>query len=246
MENEFSTGDSEVDALIYGEEGIQPTPAGANPKSGEAKTWEAGGRKWDSPDKLAKSYDALVRDYSKTKNELKGAKPWLDFGKYLESNPQLRDDLKKRVDEYHTNRQAGQSPAAAGKDAGLPKEYIDRIERVEAAHADLLLDREISNLQRKYKVDDETLQAVLKFSGENDGIALETALKAVSYDKQIAQAKEDGMKGAQALRVKKAAANVGPSSHPSVAPGNKPNNKLTPDEQKEKLSKRLEEFGITG
>jgi hypothetical protein len=244
LEIENTTGDQELDAIIYGEDPQGgATPAQANPS--EKQTWEAGGRKWDDAGKMAKSYDSLVREFSKTKNENKALKPWGEFGRYLESNPQLRDDLKKRVDEYHANKDKGMSTSAASKDAGIPKEYAEKIERLEAAHADLMLDKEITALQSRYKLDEDGLKEVLRFSEANDGIPLEMAYKAFSYDKQLQLSKESGAKGAIESAKQKKAANVGSSAHSPVAANRGPSSKLTTDQHNAKLSERLDQLGFS-
>jgi D-serine dehydratase len=114
---------------------------------------------------------------------------------------------------------------------------------MEAQYADLLLDREIEALKGKYKMDDDELKDVLKFAYDNEGISLETAYKAVAYEKQMLLSKEAGRQGAIASKAVKQKANVGPSSHSPVAP-NAASRKLSPKEHEAQMGAKLEQFGF--
>lgn len=233
----------DLDALLGMDAPDTGTQPADNANQSKTQTWNAGGRTWNKPEDLAKAYDSLVRDYSKTKQSLKKGEEWTKFGSWLDQNPDLRTDLQRRIEEYQKNKQGGMSTPAAAKDAGISKEYADRIERMEAQYADLLLDREVEALKNKYKVGDDELKDVLKFAYDNEGISLETAYKAVAYEKQMLQSQEAGRRGALANVAKKKAANVGPSSHSPITP-NAANRKLTGKEHEAQMAQKLEQFGF--
>jgi hypothetical protein len=236
----------DLDADLFGEEAAPQGAPVATPEANQSEkpVWKAAGREWNDPAELAKAHDSLTREFSKTKNELKGLSGWRQFEQYLEKNPDLRETLSKAVDDYRTRRDAGQSKTQAERGSGIPSEIASRLDDMQAKQDDIMLDREIATVQRKFTLDDKAVGEVLQFSADNGGMPLEHAYKLWAFDKKQLEAKASGGKAALEAHIKKQKANVGPSSSQSVAPSSANPSKMTKIQHEAGLAKRLEDYGF--
>lgn len=151
-------------------ERAEPTQAeeksgGTSGPSGEI---EVEGRKYKDFEAFKRAHGHLYRDHSRIQNELsalrKQHEPFAKLKDAWDKDPAFYQHLMKAKDEYFARRQAGESPAEAKRHTGLdqvPKEVLERLNRQDQELAiarqereDRALDTEISDLQRKYKLDD--------------------------------------------------------------------------------------------
>lgn len=153
----------------------------ANPAPAE-KVWEAGGRKWNKPEDLAKAHDSLVREFG-SRN-----KDWQELGELrkvkgqLDKDPEFARYFKESVEAYQRARQAGQSKATAQRNSDLSPEVLEKIERHDKVADQYELQMEENALMRKYKVDSDMVKKVGDYSLANGGISLEQSYKQMMFD----------------------------------------------------------------
>jgi len=205
---------------------------------------EAGGRKFKDVTELAKSYDGLLKDYTKTKQNFGRAQEWLDFDTYLRQNPDLRASLKGQIDSYVGRRGAGQSQNKAEAATGLPSQVAERIEALESQLEDFTLNREIETLQSKYSLDATALDKVLRTALKYKGLPLDAAYQIEMGQKNLVDAKATAEKEAQARLAQKQNANVGSSSVPNVTPSGKNPSQMNEVEYRSAIMKELEQYGV--
>ncbi len=184
-----NTFESDLNAIMEGtipSSTPNPTPKeegtpGANSTANE-KVWKAAGRDWKSAEDLAKSHDALWRDYGRKSNELKKLEQWGSFQKALDADPNFRTHLATQIELYQKSRAAGQSQTTAATKSQLDPEMVSKIERMETLADSIELEREESALVRKYKLDDSVLKQVEDYSVAHNGIPLEQSYKMMMFD----------------------------------------------------------------
>lgn len=238
----------EADELETSNLGATPeteAPAGEATPAGEQTFIEAGGRKFKDQVELAKAYDGLLKDYSRTKGDFAKAKPWMDFGNKLNAHPELRTNLNRQIDEYVKRVQAGQSSTTAQKASGLPDQVADKISSLEARWEDMELQREIAEVKSKFNPDEDAMKEALKLSYDLGGVSLEVALKAVMHDKVAAKAQTSAEATLKQNLARKKAANVGSSSTPTVSPSQKRPEEMSRDESREAVRRAFwpEKYG---
>lgn len=206
---------------------------------------EFGGRKFKDVPELGKSYDSLIRDYSKTKAEYAKHKDWVEFGSRLDSYPGLREELNAKIEEYHKRREAGQSKTTAKSATGVSDELAQRLDKMESTWHKMALREEIQDVKSRYSVDDATMDEVLKYSATHDGVDLETSYKVISHDKVSSQAQQRAESSVAKQLEAKRAANVGSSAVPRVAPAPKDESQMTREEKRELVKRKLfpEKYG---
>jgi hypothetical protein len=242
-DNDF---DAELEAIMGGSEvdlsqtpGKDTTAPAATPAPAPSVI-EAGGRKFNTSDELAKAYDAIVRDYTKKSQYAKRAEPWVQFGEMLDKHPELRSLLTKHTDEYFKAKQA---PAQQGQPV-QPGVYDKRLEELQNRLDDMAVDREINDLRTKYNLDDKTLDEICEESESLGGIPLEKAYRIVKSKEFFASNQAKVQATAEAARKKAEAGNVGPSNSPQVVAAPKSVSKLTNDEWRIEGEKLLTQLGV--
>lgn len=184
------------------------TPAGANPAPAE-KVWEAGGRKWNKPEDLAKAHDSLVREFG-ARN-----KDWQELGELrkvkaeITKDPEFARYFKESVEAYQRMRAAGQSKATAGAKSDLPPEVLEKIERHDKVADQYELQMEENALMRKYKVDSDMVKRVGDYSLANGGISLEQSYKQMMFD--LNQEKLAAVREKEAAQKKEISRQSGPT-----------------------------------
>ena len=246
MDGETNPVDAEMEAIFNEGAGTpdltgQAPPAEATPTP---SSWKAGGREWKDPSELAKAHDAMVREYSRVKNEVKPLEEWKRFGSYLDQHPELRKELSSRIEEYQKKRSEGQSKSQAQAGSQIPPEVAQKLERLEAQQATYTLEREMNSVRGKYKLNDSQMREVLQYAEEHGrnglDLPLDLAYRSLYFDKQRGEVTGE----VKAEMAKKKAANVGGSSAPgiTVAPknGSWSNNK----EWQSSLGSQMDKLGI--
>lgn len=232
-------GDTEVS-----QETTQPAQEQTQPASTKIK---AGGREFTSVDELSKAYGSLEREFSSRSQRLAKLKEWEDFADTLKKNPDLRDDLTKRIDEYNARRAAGQSKATAEKHTGVSDEVAERLHRMEREFEDMRLERELTTLKNKYGLDEEgereLLQAAADMIPKYGNIPLEMVYRHYAFERKMNDAASNGERSALENQAKKGKANVGSSASTGVSPTQKPIEQMDEYEYLAQLDKELSKVG---
>lgn len=246
MDGETNPVDAEMEAIFSQGSGDsvpseQTQPGVATPTT---QTWKAGGREWKDAGELAKAHDAMVREYSRVKNEYKPLEEWKRFGSYLDQHPELRKELNSRVEEYQNKRKQGQTKDQAQQGSQLPPEVAQKLERLEAQGASYALDREMNSLRGKYKVSDEQMREVLNYASEQGAkgldLPLDLAYRSLYFDKQRGGVTEE----VKAEIAKKKAANVGSSSGPGMSAAPKSGSWSNAKDYRSSMSSMMDKLGI--
>lgn len=241
--------DADIEAILNGGEQAQPAtaPVKQEPTAPAKEVLKYGGREWDSHQSLGKAYDALLKDYSKTKNAAKAGEKWVNYGAAIEKHEELRRDLEQRIEDY--NRRQAQAPRQ-GQEQAIPQELQDRIDRLEADNAKREMKAEIEALKSKFSPDRSVMQAVIAKATElyerEIDIPLEDVYRIVAYDSNAALSKAAGEKDGINKILAKRSANVGPSSAAAVAPGAKQVSEMNNNEYDNAIEEELKRFGVTG
>jgi hypothetical protein len=211
--------DAELNALMNGEVPASPTaptpatpassgtPSPANPTP-TSKVWKAGGREWTDPAELAKSHDAIVREFGKRNQDWNDLKELREVRQRLNSDPEFNRYFKSALDAFQNSRAPG-NPNRPQNQTGmqLPAEVAQQMQRVTEMANSFELERETQALVRKYKLDESDVRKVEDYSLANQGIPLEQAYKQLMFDanqEKLAKARE------QDAARKKEASKVGP------------------------------------
>jgi len=249
--------DAELNAIINGTgaDTATPEPEVTQTQPTEAAKLKFGGREWDSPEKLGKAYEALHKDYTRKSQEHAKLKQYGDFDAYLNKHPELRNEFSKlwqeRVNEYNKRISAGQSPATAEKATGVPQEYAERLERIEAHFEDVQIEKEKSALESKFNLDKEDMRLVIHKAIELEergvrNLSLEDVYKMMSFESQKLAARKEGQKEAQDRLTGKKKAAVGGSDSPTATPNAKGVNDMNDNEFTRALSDKLSGLGYSG
>jgi hypothetical protein len=198
-----NTFDAEMTSLMNGE--IPSSPAPAQPQATQdtqlqatqsaqpSKSWKAGGREWTSPEDLAKSHDALWREFGKRNQDWTELKELREVRKNLQNDPELARHFRASLEAFQNARKPV-TPATPNTMAQLPPEVMAEINRARDAANSIELERETQGLVRKYKLSDDDVRKVEDYSMANQGIPLEQAYKQMMFDvhqtrlAQVAQA----------------------------------------------------------
>lgn len=183
--------DNELNAIMEGniqapaptETGTPATPAPANSGAIE-KTYKAAGRDWKA-DELAKAHDSLVREMGSRNKDWNELKELRQVKENLNKDPEFNRYFRSAIEAYQKSREAGQSQATAQRTSGLPPEVVQKLEKVDRFEqlADKMeYDAEVSQVSKKYKLDDETLRKVEDYSLAHKGMPLEDSYKQMMFD----------------------------------------------------------------
>lgn len=245
MDGETNPVDAEMEAIFNEGAGTPDlTQAPTEEATPPAASWKAGGREWKDPSELAKAHDAMVREYSRVKNEVKPLGEWKRFGAYLDQHPELRKELSSRIEEYQKKRAEGQTKNQAQAGSQIPPEVAQKLERLEAQQATYTLEREMNVVRGKYKLTDPQMKEVLEYAeqhGRNGlDLPLDLAYRSLYFDKQRGGVTEE----VKAEIAKKKAANVGGSSAPGITAAPKNGSWKSDKEWRSSMDNQLGALGI--
>jgi len=168
--------DSAAGSPSNASERVEPTQAEKETagKAGNSEEIEVEGRKYPNLEAFKRAHAHLYRDHSRVTNRLtelqKRHEPFSALEKAWTEDPKFFDHLMKAKEEYFARRKAGESPAEAKRNTGLdqvPKEVLERLSRhdqvlarVEQREADQELDAEMSDIRKKFNLDDAMVDRV--------------------------------------------------------------------------------------
>lgn len=242
---------TEFDADLESAIGLDVEPAYAATPNQPAETpaptpttIEAGGRRFRDVAELSKSYGSLWSEFSKSKQDFARSKGWIEFDEYLGQNPQLRDNIRKIISDYHGSKEAGAGQKEAAKAAGIPPEYAKRIDELEARWEDAQLERETSQVRARFKLSDTDVQEVLSVAHKHGGIPLEVAARTMLYDRMSVDARSEAEQRVRQDQERKQNARVGSSASPKINPSSKNPAQMNEREYNAALDKELDGYGI--
>jgi hypothetical protein len=244
-ENAF---DAELNALMNGEiPASQPnptpqatgTPVTANP-SAAPKVFKAAGREWTDPAELAKSHDALSREFSKRNQDWSELKDLREVKQRLHADPEFNRYFKAALDAYQNTRNQGTPNKAPNQSVqALPEEVAKEFERVKEMANVFELERETQALVRKYKLAEDDVRKVEDYSLANNGIPLEQAYKQMMFD--LNHQKIEQAKAAEQVKKKEVSRTSAVPGHYQPSPKGGPSLKSDAD-WRSAAGKELEKF----
>lgn len=218
---EGNTFDNELNAIMEGNipaPETQGTPAPAAQTQTSEKTYQAAGRNWKA-DELAKAHDSLVREMGSRNKDWESLKELRQVKENLNKDPEFNRYFRSAIEVYQKNREAGQSQSTAQRQSGLPPEIVQKLEKVDRFEqlADKMeYDGEVSQVTKKFGLDDATLRKVEDYSLAHKGMPLEDSYKQMMFDLNHSQVAERRTKEAEQRKaVSKQSAPITESIQPS-------------------------------
>lgn len=148
------------------------------------KTYKAAGRDWKA-DELAKAHDSLVREMGSRNKDWESMKELRQVKENLNKDPEFSRYFRNAIEAYQKSREQGQSQTTAQRTSGLPPEIVQKLEKVDRFEqlADKMeYDGEVTQVTKKYNLDDATLRKVEDYSLAHKGMPLEDSYKQMWYD----------------------------------------------------------------
>lgn len=181
--------DNELNAIMEGNIPA-PTPQPDNQappaqtQTASEKTYKAAGRDWKA-DELAKAHDSLVREMGSRNKDWEQLKELRTVRENLNKDPQFNQFFRSAIEAYQKSREQGQSQSTAARTSGLPPEVVQKLEKVDRFEqlADKMeYDSEVSQVSKKYNLDEATIRKVEDYSLAHKGMPLEDSYKQMWYD----------------------------------------------------------------